>query len=107
MKVTALSAELRVSQKEFGDKNYLQIQTTSPNPVSVGNPLPLEQIKSKVTEFREFFKVSFCSAVSRGRYCSVLLKADVYCGGLSFGTKILLSEGCKYTRIPPPLEEHG
>lgn len=57
-------------------------------------------------ELREFFKVYFCSAVSRGRYYSVLLKPDIHCGGLSFGSEILLSQGCKYAVIPPPLEKH-
>lgn len=38
VKATALRAELRTSQKEFGDKNYLEIQTSPNIPVFVGNP---------------------------------------------------------------------
>lgn len=61
-------------------------------------PLPLGQIKSDVTECRELFKANISSAVWRGRYYSVLIKPDLHCGGLSFGSKILLSQGCKYAR---------
>lgn len=57
-------------------------------------------------ELREFFKVNFGSAVSRGRFYSVLLKPDIQCGGLTFGRRILLSQGCKYAGIPSPVEKH-
>lgn len=36
----------------------------------------------------------------------MLLKPEIHRGGLSLGRKILLSQGCKYTRIPAPLEKH-
>lgn len=95
VKATALRAELRTSQKEFGDNRDPNITQHS---CFCRQPLPLGQTKSDVTECRELFKANISSAVWRGRYYSVLLKPDLHCGGLSFGSKILLSQGCKYAR---------